>query len=52
MNDGKLAKVITSIKEEILNNFKYLMELKKRGINLFFADIDKIKEQMLNEMSK
>ena len=52
MSNGKPSKLITSIKEEILNNFKYLMELKKRGINLFFADIDKIKEQMLNEMSK
>lgn len=50
MNDGKPAKVIASLKEEILSNFKYLMKLKKRGINLFFLDIDKLKEKMLNEI--
>lgn len=49
MSDGKPAKVVTSIKEEILVKFKYLMKLKKRGVNLFFTDIDKIKEQMLKE---
>lgn len=49
MNDGKPAKVITSLKEEILEKFKYLMKLKKRGINLFFTDIDRIKEIMLND---
>lgn len=50
MNDGKPAKVISSLKEEILEKFKYLIKLKKRGINLFFTDIDKIKEQMEKEL--
>ena len=50
--DGKPLKVINTLKKEILDNFKYLMELKKSGINLFFPDIDKIKEIMLKESNK
>ena len=48
--DGKPLKVIDTLKDEILNNFKYLMELKKSGRNLFFPDIDRIKEIMLDEL--
>ena len=50
MVDGKPLKVIDSLKDEILNNFKYLMELKKSGRNLFFPNIDRIKEIMLEEI--
>ena len=50
MVDGKPLKVIDTLKEEILSNFKYLMELKKSGRNLFFPDIDRIKEIMLEEI--
>ncbi len=42
---------IYHIKDQILDNFNNMLEMKKRGINLFFTDIDKIKEQMLNEIS-
>jgi hypothetical protein len=49
--DGKPLKVIDTLKEEILDNFKYLMALKKEGRNLFFADIDKIKEKMIEEIN-
>lgn len=52
MIDGKPLKVIDSLKGEILNNFKYLMELKKSGRNLFFPNIDRIKEIMLEEFNK
>ncbi len=52
MVDGKPLKVIDTLKDEILNNFKYLMELKKSGRNLFFPDIDRIKEIMLEELNK
>lgn len=48
--DGNPLKVIDTLKEEILSNFKYLMELKKSGRNLFFPDIDRIKEIMLEEI--
>ena len=51
-SDGKPAKVVSSLKEEILANFEYLMKLKRKGINLFFTDIDKIKEKMLEELDK
>ncbi len=47
---GKPLKVIDTLKDEILSNFYYLLALKKQGIDLFFADIDKIKEKMLEEI--
>ena len=51
MVDGKQLRVIDTLKKEILNNFKYLMELKKSGRNLFFPDIDRIKEIILEELN-
>jgi hypothetical protein len=48
--DGKPLKVIDTLKDEILDNFKYLLALKKEGRNLFFTDIDRIKEIMLKEL--
>ena len=48
--DGKPALVPEKLSEIILYNFKNLMKLKQRGINLFFNDIDKIKEKMLDEI--
>lgn len=44
--DGKHLKVIDTLKDEILDNFKYLLALKSQGTNLFFTDIDKIKEKL------
>lgn len=44
--DGKPLKVIDTLKDEILDNFKYLLALKSQGTNLFFTDIDKIKEKL------
>lgn len=48
--NGKPLKVIDTLKNEILDNFKYLLALKKEGRNLFFTDIDRIKEIMLKEL--
>lgn len=48
--DGKPLKVIDVLKNEILNNFKYLLSMKNRGNNLFFTDIDKIRAIMLKEL--
>ncbi len=48
--NGEPLKVIDSLKEEILNNFNYLLALKKQGKNLFFTDIDEIKNKMLKEL--
>ncbi len=50
LDNGKPAKVIESLKEEILQNFEYLLKLKSKGINLFFTDIDRIKTLMLEEL--
>ena len=51
LNNGNPAKVVESLKNEILENFNYLMKLKSKGTNLFFTDIDKIKKMMLDELS-
>ena len=48
--NGKPLKVTNSVKDEILNNFKYLLSLKSKKINLFFTDIDSIKEMMIEEL--
>ncbi len=50
LSNGKPAKVISSISKEILANFKQMLKLKKKGINFFFTDIDKIKNQMKDEI--
>lgn len=49
LDNGKPAKVVESVKDEILQKFRYLMKLKSKGVNLFFTDIDKIKDIMLKE---
>ena len=51
LDNGKPAKVIDTLQNEILSGFNYLVKLKSKGINLFFANIDKIKEEMLKELN-
>lgn len=46
--DGIPLKVPTNLQHEIKKDFTNLLGLKKRGTNLFFTDIDRIKEIMLN----
>ena len=48
--NGAPVRVADNLKNEILENFRSLLALKQQGINLFFADIDKIKEKMLEEI--
>ncbi len=50
MIDGRPLKVIDSIKDEILEDFKYMLSMKEESIDLFFTDIDKIKAIMLEEL--
>ena len=50
MVNGKIIKIPSSVQKEILSNFNSLLALKKQGINLFFTDIDKIKEIISNEL--
>ena len=46
----KPAKVSKKVKDSIINNFKETLKLKSLGINLFYSNIDLIKEQMLKEL--
>lgn len=48
--NGAPVRVADNLKDEILENFNSLLALKKQGTNLFFTDIDKIKEKMLEEL--
>lgn len=50
--NGAPARVGDLLKDEILENFNALLAMKKQGINLFFTDIDKIKEMMIEELGK
>lgn len=49
--DGKYVYVSDAVKREILDNFNYMLSLKEEGLNLFFTDIDKIKQIMLDELN-
>ena len=48
--DGKPARVPEKLEKIILKNFKNLRKLHNRGIKVFFTDIDKLKEKMLEEI--
>ncbi len=50
--NGKPIKVIDTLKEEIIKNFNFLLALKSEGTNLFFTDIDSLKQKMLEELQK
>ena len=50
MSEIANKKSVILLKNEILENFNTLLAMKKQGINLFFTDIDKIKEKMLDEL--
>lgn len=43
------ARVNENLKEEILINFKQLINMNNHGTNLFFTDIDKLKQEILKE---
>ena len=50
--NGKIYRVPIGIQKEIKSNFDELIRLKRRGINLFFTDIDRITEVMYQEKDK
>ncbi len=50
--DGIPLKVPTELQNEIKSLFKNMLGLKKRGTNLFFTDIDSLKEKMLEELKQ
>ena len=51
MINGRDVKISPITKKEIINSFRQLLLLKKKGNNLFFTDIDRIKELLLDELS-
>lgn len=50
--NGNPSKVVNSLKYEITKKFNYLLKLKNQGKDLFFIDIDKIKQIMLENLTK
>lgn len=48
--DGVPFQVPTDLQHEIKSMFKNMIGLKKRGTNLFFTDIDCLKQKMLDEI--
>lgn len=50
--DGVPLSVPTDLQNEIKILFKNMIGLKRRGTNLFFTDIDKLKEKMLSELNE
>ena len=50
--DGVPFQVPTDLQHEIKGMFKNMLALRKRGANLFFTDIDSLKQKMLDELNK
>lgn len=48
--DGKFIKISSAVEKEIIDDFEYMLSLKSSGLNLFFTDIDYIKNLMLEEL--
>ena len=48
--DGKFIKVSSAVEKEIIDDFEYMLSLKSSGLNLFFTDIDYIKNLMIEEL--
>ena len=51
IKNNKPAKIGKPLQKEILEKFNKLLKLKKHGVNLFFTDIDKLENLMLNELN-
>ena len=48
--DGKFIKISSAVEREIIDDFEYMLSLKSSGLNLFFTDIDYIKNLMIEEL--
>ena len=47
---GKDIRVSSKLERKIINSFQDLLILKKKGLNLFFTDIDEIKDKMIKQL--
>ena len=50
--NGAPVRVADDLKNQILANFSLILALKSHGRNLFFPNIDRIKEMMLEELKE
>ena len=50
--EGRKIRVATAVEREIISNFKYLLSLKEKGLNLFFTDVDRIKSIIDKELKE
>ena len=50
--NGAPMRVADNLKDEIIKNFNFLLALKKQGTNLFFTDIDSLKQRMFEELQQ
>lgn len=50
--ENKPVQIHKELAKKLQTNLKDVLALRKRGINLFFADIDRIMELMIKEMEK
>ena len=48
--DGRIAKVPETLQKKIVLNFNDVLKMKEHGTNLFFTDIDRIKNMMEEEL--
>ena len=48
--DGNFIKVSSAVQREIISNLEYMLSLKNNGLNLFFTDIDYIKDLISKEL--
>ncbi len=48
--DGVPLSVSTELQDEIKSLFKNMIGLKKMGTDLFFVDVDRLKQKMLDEL--
>lgn len=49
INKGRISKIPDLLQTQILKKFKKMLSLKLEGKNLFFTDIDKLKDRMIEE---
>lgn len=50
--NNKLVRVPYKVRKKVRNNFDYMLSLKRKGLNLFFTDIDSILKVILNDQNK
>jgi len=50
--NNKLVRIPNKLRKKVRNNFDYMLSLKRKGLNLFFTDIDSILKVISNDQNK